>query len=98
MAADDSKKDLELEANARLEECRKWKSVRQQDFQECYFFAAPHRIRWQSSQARPPTTPIGDAAELQTSEAFLLAGDFVTQLVNTYMPEAQQWCERGPGT
>jgi hypothetical protein len=36
-------------------------------------------------------------AELQTSLAMELSQDFVTETVNTYMPEAQQWCERGRG-
>jgi hypothetical protein len=38
-----------------------------------------------------------DAPELQTSLAMELSQDFVTETVNTYMPEAQQWCERGRG-
>ena len=38
-----------------------------------------------------------DAAELNTDEAFILAQDFVTEVINSFMPEASPWCERGPG-
>jgi hypothetical protein len=37
-----------------------------------------------------------DAGELNTDEAFLLCQDFVTEIVNAFMPEAKPWCERGP--
>jgi hypothetical protein len=88
---------LEVQTIERRRECRRWKEQWSLDFKECYFFASPHRNRQISSQTLPPKQRAGDAAELQTSLAFLLAQDFVTEVVNTYMPEAQHWCERGPG-
>lgn len=88
---------LESDALERLRSCRRWKEQWTLDFKECYFFAAPHRQRQISSQTLPPKNPTQDAAELQTSLAFLLCQDFVTEVVQTYMPEAQRWCERGPG-
>ena len=95
MAAPQS--ELEVEGLKRLREARRWKELWVIDFKECYFFTAPHRQRQISSQTKPPVQRLLDAAELQTSLAFELAQDFVTEVVNTYMPEAQQWCERGKG-
>lgn len=88
---------LEKIANERLAACRTWKSYWELDFKECYFFASPHRQRTISSMTQPAQQRMLDAPELNTDEAFLLCGDFVTEIVNTYMPEAQPWCERGPG-
>lgn len=88
----------EIEAKERLREARRWKeSSRVLDFKECYFFAAPHRQRQISSQSIPSTAPMLDAPELYTDLAFELVTDFVTEVVNTYMPEAQIWCERRAG-
>jgi hypothetical protein len=42
--------------------------------------------------------PLHDDGFLQTSVGFELAGDFVTQVVNTFMPQNEQWCERKPGS
>ena len=88
---------IEAQGLRRLAEARKWKELWVIDFKECYFFTAPHRQRQISSQTKPSVAPMLDAAELQTSLAFELAQDFVTEIVNTYMPEAQNWCERGKG-
>ena len=67
------------------------------DFRECYFFAAPHRQRQIYSQSPPPVQRLLDAPELQTSLAFDLCGEFVTEIVNTFMPEAQNWVAAGKG-
>lgn len=88
---------LEKEANRRLADCRTWKSYWELDFKECYFFCSPHRQRTISSMTEPAQQRMLDAPELNTDEAFLLSQDFVTEVVNTFMPEAQPWCERGPG-
>lgn len=93
----EEKSGVEKEGLDRLKEARRWKELWVIDFKECYFFSAPHRQRQISSQTKPATQRLLDAAELQTSLAFELCGDFVTEIVNTYMPEAQNWCERGPG-
>lgn len=91
------KNPLESRAVLRLQDARRWKELWMLDFKECYFFAAPHRQRQISSQVRPPTQRLLDAPELQTSLAFELCQDFVTEVTNTFMPEAQRWCERAPG-
>jgi hypothetical protein len=67
------------------------------DFRECYFFASPHRQRVNSTSSQTDRSRIQDAGELNTDEAFILCGDFVTEIVNAFMPEAKPWCERGPG-
>jgi hypothetical protein len=90
-------KPLQGQAIARREAARVWKQRRLLDFKECYFFAAPDRQRQLSSQTAPSTQTMLDAPELNTSFAFLLCADFVTEIVNTYLPEAQEWCERKAG-
>jgi len=94
---DSPRDDLNKEAQKRLAACRTWKSYWELDFKECYFFCSPHRQRTISSMTEPAQQRMLDAPELNTDEAFLLAQDFVTEVVNTFMPEAQKWCERGPG-
>jgi hypothetical protein len=42
-------------------------------------------------------TPMLDQPELYTDIGPLITGDFITEVVNTYMPEAQMWCERLAG-
>jgi hypothetical protein len=88
---------LEQEAKDRLAAARAWKAQWEMDFRECYFFASPHRMRFLTSTALQTSTRIQDAAQLNTDEAFILCGDFVTEIVNAFMPEAKPWCERGPG-
>jgi hypothetical protein len=88
---------LEEEANSRLKAAREWKKQWDQDFRECYFLASPHRQRTLNSQNDPQRTRVQDAPELNTDLGFLITQDFVTEIVNTYMPEAQMWCERGKG-
>jgi hypothetical protein len=88
---------LEQKGLARLKHCRQAKSHWIMDFRECYFFTAPHRMRTVESTSKPPATHYQDAVELNTDLAFDLTQEFVTEAVNTYMPEGQPWCERGPG-
>ncbi len=88
---------LEKEAIDRLHEARLRKSIRIIDYRECYFFAAPDRQRQITSQSQPSTTPMLDAPELNTDLAMLLCADGTTEIVNTYLPEAQNWCERKAG-
>jgi hypothetical protein len=88
---------LEREGIERLAACRAWKSLWDLDLRECYFFASPQRQRQVQSYNQPPQQRLLDAAELNTDFAFELCGDFATEVINTYMPEAQNWCERGPG-
>ena len=88
---------LQAIALGRLAAARQQKSYREQEIKECYFFAAPHRQRTVNSLSAPPQAPPLDAGDLNTDEAFILCGDFETEVVNTYMPESLPWCERGPG-
>jgi hypothetical protein len=67
------------------------------DFRECYFFASPHRQRFVNSSSSQTISRIQDAGDLNTDEAFILCGDFVTEIVNAFMSPDKPWCERGPG-
>jgi hypothetical protein len=96
--SESSNPEMEMEARARKAAAREWKAQWELDFRECYFFASPHRQRiMNANSATDVITRIKDAGELNTDEAFILCGDFVTEVVNAFMPEAKPWCEMGPG-
>src|SRR5215472_5230202 len=88
---------LQQQAVARLSACRTWKSYIELDIKECYFFTAPNRQRQISSMVMPSQARMLDAPELNTDQAFILAQDFITEIVNAFMPQAEIWCERGRG-
>ena len=88
---------LESEGVGRLAACRTWKSYNELDYKECYFFTAPNRQRQINSQVQPATQRMLDAPELNTDDAFIIVADFITTIVNAFLPEAEMWCERGPG-
>jgi hypothetical protein len=88
---------LEKEANERLKDARRWKEYVVLDLKECYFMTAPQRQRQISSQTIPGTQRMLDAPELYTDLGMILVADFLTEIFNTYMPEAQRWCERKKG-
>src|SRR6516164_3716073 len=88
---------LEQQAVSRLSACRTWKSYIELDIKECYFFTAPNRQRQISSQVMPSQARMLDAPELNTDQAFILTQDFITEIMNAYMPEAAPWCERSRG-
>jgi hypothetical protein len=88
---------LDAEANTRLADCRAQKQAFELDMRECYFFTAPLRSRQINSTSAPATTPLHDDGFLQTSAGYELTGDFVTEVSNTFMPQAEQWCERKAG-
>jgi Bacteriophage head to tail connecting protein len=88
---------LEMEARDRRAAARELKAQWELDFRECYFFSSPHRQRIMNSASSNTITRIQDAGELNTDEAFLLCGDFVTEVVTAFMPEAKNWCEMGAG-
>lgn len=90
-------KTLEEQAVAKLAAARTWKSYTELDVKEMYFLACPNRQRQISSQTQPSLTRMLDAPELNTDEAFIIVEDFVTAVVGAFMPEAEPWCERGPG-
>lgn len=95
--ADEPATDLEKEGLERLAAARVWKSLWDLDLREAYFFFTPQRQRTILSTSQPPQQRLLDAAELNTDLGFELAGDFATEVINTYMPEATPWCERGKG-
>lgn len=91
------KEMLEHHANAKLAAARVWKNYIELDIKECYFFTAPNRQRQINSMTQPGTQRMLDAPELNTDQAFVITQDFVTELLQAFMPEALPWCERGPG-
>jgi hypothetical protein len=97
MADEKTENPLERDAIGKLAACRTWKSYNELDFKECYFFAAPNRQRQINSQVQPATQRMLDAPELNTDQAFIIVADFITTIVNAFLPEAELWCERGPG-
>lgn len=96
--ADGPFKKLTEEARLRLSACEAQKREFDLDIREGYFFAAPHRAREiRSAQAVAPNKPT-DADTLQTGIASELADDFMTELLNGFMPaNAPFWAERRPG-
>jgi len=88
---------LEQQAVSRLAACRTWKAYIELDIKECYFFTAPNRQRQISSMVMPSQARMLDAPELNTDQAFILTEDFITEIMNAYMPEAAPWCERTRG-
>ena len=89
---------LEGEARDRRAAAKAMKGPWEMDFRECYFFASPHRNRLMDSASQTTiNSRFQDAGELNTDEAFILCGDFVTEIVNDFMSPDKPWCERGPG-
>ena len=90
---------LDEEANDRINECRRQKVPFELDMREGYFFTAPLRVRIVNSMSQPPTVPFHDDGFLQTNLGFEIVGDFCTEIGNTFLPQAEQWCQRekGPG-
>ncbi len=89
------RKVLEGEAKDRLTDARAQKAKSRIDIEEAYFFLAPRRVRSQSSQSNSSTRP-ADANELQTSLGFEVADDFMTMLIDSFMPQSARWAERRP--
>jgi hypothetical protein len=89
--------ELDEEANDRLRECRVQKVPFELDMREAYFFTAPLRVRIINSQSQPPTVPFHDDGFLQTNVGFEIVGDFCTEITNTFLPQAEQWCAREKG-
>lgn len=89
--------EIEKTANQRLADCRTQKAQVEMDMRECYFFAAPRRARMVTSTTSLPNTRLHDEGLLNTSFAFELTQDFVTVVLNAFMPQANPWCERRAG-
>lgn len=95
--AEDQYKDLTDEAKDRLAACEAQKNEYEPDILEAYFFASPHRARVVRSAQALPTSKPRDADLLQTGLAMEVCKDFLTVLVNSFMPQAEPWAERRPG-
>jgi hypothetical protein len=93
----DPKKKLAKDGISRLEAARIWKSLWDLDLRECYFFGSPQRQRQIQSTSSPSQQRLLDAAELNTDLAFELCGDFATEVINGWLSEAANWCERKGG-
>jgi hypothetical protein len=87
------KNPLSEEAVGRLDDARAQKDLSMPDIEECYYFAAPRRVRSQSSRNNPEVSP-HDADELQTSLGFEVAEDFMTMLIDSFLPQSGRWAER----
>jgi len=90
----DPRAKLQKEAKQRLQDCKAEKAKVSLDIEECYFFLAPRRVR--SATSSTTTTKTGDEFELQTSLGFEVADDFMTMLIDSFMPPAAKWAERHP--
>jgi len=88
---------LEREANDRLADCRRTKIQFERDFREGYFFSAPHRMRNVLSTVSTSEIKPRDFAQLNQSFAFELTEDFTTVIMNTFLPESEQWAKREAG-
>lgn len=85
---------LQKEAEERLAEARYQKIQFDLDLREGYWFAAPHRARNILSTTKTTRVKPKDAQELNTSFAFELCGDFPTVIMNTFMPQVENWAVR----
>jgi hypothetical protein len=88
---------LDPEANQRIEDCRRQKMAFDLDMRECYFFTAPLRSRQVTSTSSIATAPVHDEGFLQTSAGYEIIGDHVTEVMNSFLPQNEQWCERKKG-
>lgn len=79
----------------RLNDARREKSSINNDQQNAFFYAAPRRVRQQSSQAQnaTPVKPTDDR-QLQTSFGFEVVDDFMSMLIQTFTPREGPWAER----
>jgi hypothetical protein len=90
-------KKLAEEAKARHSEAKKQKAEFRQDILESYWFAAPHRMRAFSSDGKSSMTKPKETGEAATSLPCELTADFVGVVLDAFMPQHGQWCERRPG-
>jgi hypothetical protein len=88
---------LEQQAINKLQAARTWKSYIELDVKEIYFMTAPNRQRQINSMTQPGLQRMLDAPELNTDQGYIVVGDFVTEVVNAFLPESVPWCEYGPG-
>lgn len=89
---------IATEARERLADCQNQKSPIRTDIEECYFFAAPQRIR--SSVTTSPGAGhqrSEDRFELQTSAGYEISDEFANMAISSFTPAESPWAERKPG-
>jgi hypothetical protein len=89
-------KALAKEANEKLVGCRAQKREWDLDIREGYAFAAPHLARDIRSENAPTDAKPRDEDEI-LADASSLALDYLTEVLNAFMPEAEPWAEQRPG-
>lgn len=90
-------KELTQDACTRLASCVAQKSEFDPDIRESYFFSQPHRAREIRSEQALSSSKPSDADTLQIGVAMELVDDFNTEVLNSFMPQAEPWAERRPG-
>jgi len=90
---------LGKDAKQRHADAKRQKALFSEDFEECYFFTAPHRQRQMTATGTSDTvTKPTDAAELSTSLGFEASEDFSTELENTFIPKGLEWVAQKPSS
>lgn len=95
-ASDKGLKDWGKETLSLLSEARDQKREVSPRFKEGYFVATPYRERAMESDTQN-NAPNDDDGEFNTSFGTELSEDFVTLIINTFLPEAEPWAAREPG-
>lgn len=90
-------KPLQKDALTRLADARDKKAEMDADLREAYFFTAPQRCRDIRSENRTDKGRTKDNAALQVSIGMEVAGDFATEMLNTFTPEVIEWCQQKAG-
>lgn len=91
-APDDHLKNLEKDANSRLQDARGQKDLVVKDLQESYFFTRPRLSRDVSSRSAP-TKRIEDVDDLATGIGPEVSEDFATELISAFFPQNVRWAE-----
>lgn len=91
-APDETLKNLEREANSRLQDARGQKDLVVKDLQESYFFTRPRLSRDVSSRSAP-SKRIEDVDDLATGIGPEVSEDFATELISAFFPQNVRWAE-----
>lgn len=92
------RKALAADAELRLIDCRRQKSLVELDLREAYFFTKPRLSRTvRSGQSAANQILPKDADELCTGIGTEVNEDFATELINAFMPPHFNWCRSEAG-
>lgn len=89
-------KKLGEEADARLVDCRRQKSMVELDIREAYYFTKPRLSRTIRSSGEPSLS-VNNADELATGIGTEVNEDFATEIINAFMPAHFNWCRSEAG-